>query len=180
MLDKYPVAWNKSSTLYKKAKSLYDAVNNNMNLLMDQQTGAITCYTDVKNCVNNTNKIFEKMVHLDSTTLIFLNDTRQIYGFDCGNFYRTGDLNSSWTAKGNCVLAVNSVSIDNINYCFDFSLIDYRGSTCHLKTVGCLTSIDGGRTYSGQRDNWWVATDGNQGHEVDPVRFSSASSPYYF
>lgn len=87
------------------------------------------------------------MVHLDATRLMFLNDTRQTYGFDCGNFYRTGDENSSWTAKGNCVLAVYSVSIDNKNYCFDFSLIDYRGSTCHLKTIGCLTSIDGGRTY---------------------------------
>lgn len=54
LLDKYPVAWNKNSTLYKKAKSFSNAVNNNMDLLMDQQKGAITCYTDVKNCVNNT------------------------------------------------------------------------------------------------------------------------------
>lgn len=95
---------------------------------------------------------------------MFLNSTNQIYVFDCGYFYRNGDLNSSWTAKGNCLLAVYSVSIDTTKYCFDYSVIDSWGSTCHLKTIGCLTSIDGGRTYSGQRDNWYVTKSGVQGH----------------
>jgi hypothetical protein len=40
LLDKYPVPWDKNSTLYKTAKKMSDNVNANMRMLMDSQTGA--------------------------------------------------------------------------------------------------------------------------------------------
>lgn len=79
------------------------------------------------------------------------------------------------------MIEVYSISIDSKNYCFDFSIIEFNsGGRCHLKSIGCLVSIDGGRRYTGQRDNWWVSKDGQEGHGVDPVTYESAPSPYFF
>ena len=76
MIDKYPVPWDKNSTLYKTAKTMYDNVNTNMKMLMDSQTGAVSCYSDPQNCVKNSDIIFSKLIHYAGDDFNFLSAVR--------------------------------------------------------------------------------------------------------
>jgi hypothetical protein len=127
---------------------------------MNSQTGAVTCYSDVKNCVKNSKYIFASIFKIDSSTLSFLNEVKYDVSLDCGSFYKTGDNSTSWLPKANCVLDLYSVLIDDNQYCLDMRVRDYRNAICHLKTVGCLTFNEEKELYFGKRDNWWIL-DGN-------------------
>lgn len=100
MLDKYPVPWNKNSTLYKTAKNMSDNVNINMKMLMDSQTGAVSCYSDPQNCVKNSETIFAKLIHYSADDLKYLSTVRYkffISEMKYGEYFRNGDSDSSWS-----------------------------------------------------------------------------------
>lgn len=80
LLNKYPIPWNKTSSLYKNVQKLSALANANMDLLMDASTGAITCYSDVKNCVKNSKNIFSSLSQIDSDSLTFLNELKYNVG----------------------------------------------------------------------------------------------------
>ena len=50
VLNNYPGAFDKFSNFYKKLDSLNKRVIENMRLLMDDQDGAIGCYSDPESC----------------------------------------------------------------------------------------------------------------------------------
>lgn len=98
LINGYAVSWDTTSNLYKSFISLFNQVNNNVNMLVNSDPfhGPIGCYSFPYRCNEIFEEIQSELKPITQDNLKILEGIKYSIGFSIIDLYKNGDTPSSW------------------------------------------------------------------------------------
>lgn len=197
LVNHYPVAWDEQSNTYKSAGKYYNRAKNNVDTLLNPETGGLACYTEPQQCPTIYSNIQAELKPISYSNDLngFLSKLKSEHIFNIvipngkgganksnGIIYPIG--NGKWgfyddpslIIPGYCDVDITKIVTQPIITPTSFdATFDFRDHIYHGNIQGKyeLTSTDGGKEYNGKVYGWW-----NTWSPIGPQ--PSSSNPYYF